>query len=51
MEKHFPIRFSRLKKLKKRLKARILGRKKHVVDLEWAAAFLLTATSRIIAER
>jgi hypothetical protein len=51
MERHFPIRFSKLKKLRKKLKTKILGRKKHVVDLEWAAAFLLTATSRIIEEK
>jgi hypothetical protein len=49
MERHFPIRFSRLKKLRKRLRKKILGKRKHVIDLELAAAFLLTATSRIIS--
>ena len=49
MERHFPIRFSRLKKLRKKLKTKILGKRRHVIDLELAAAFLLTATSRIIS--
>ena len=49
MERHFPIRFSRLKRLKKQLKAKILGKKRQIVDLDLAAAFLLTATSRIIS--
>jgi hypothetical protein len=49
MERHFPIRFSRLKKLRKKLRKKILGKRRHVIDLELAAAFLLTATSRIIA--
>ena len=49
IERHFPIRFSRLKKLRKKLKTKILGKKRHVIDLELAAAFLLTATSRIIS--
>jgi hypothetical protein len=48
MERHFPIRFSRLKKLRKKLRKKILGKRKHVIDLELAAAFLLTVTSRII---
>ena len=49
MERHFPIRFSRLKKLRKKLRKKILGKKRNVIDLELAAAFLLTATSRIIS--
>jgi hypothetical protein len=49
IEKHFPVRFSRLKKLRKKMKKKILGKKRHVIDLELAAAFLLTATSRIIS--
>jgi hypothetical protein len=49
MERHFPIRFSRLKKLRKKLRKKILGKRRHVIDLELAAAFLLTATSRIIS--
>ena len=51
MERHFPIRFSRLKKLRKKLKTKILGKRKHVIDLELAAAYLLAATSRIISGR
>ncbi len=49
MERHFPVRFSRLKRLRKELRKKILGKKRHVIDLELAAAFLLTATSRIIS--
>jgi len=49
IERHFPIRFSRLKKLQKKLRRKILGKRKRVIDLELAAAFLLTATSRIIS--
>jgi len=49
IERHFPIRFSRLKKLRKKLMTKILGKRRHVIDLELAATFLLTATSRIIS--
>lgn len=49
MERHFPVRFSKLKKLRKKLRKKILGERRHVIDLELAAAFLLTATSRIIS--
>ena len=49
IERHFPIRFSRLKKLRKKLTKEILGKRRHVIDLELAAAFLLTATSRLIS--
>jgi hypothetical protein len=49
MERFFPIRFSRLKKLRKKLKTKILGKKSQVIDLELAAVFLLTATSRVIS--
>jgi hypothetical protein len=49
MERHFPIRFSRLKRLRNKLKRKILGKRRHIIDLELAAAFLLTATSRIIS--
>ncbi len=48
MERHFLIRFSRLNKLQKKLRIKILGKRRRVIDLELAAAFLLTATSRII---
>jgi len=34
MERHFPIRFSRLKKLRKKLKTKILGKRRNVIDLE-----------------
>jgi hypothetical protein len=49
MERHFPIQFSRLKKLRNKLRKKILGKRRHVIDLELAAAFMLTATSRIIS--
>jgi hypothetical protein len=51
MERFFPIRFSGLKKLRKKLKTKILGKRRQVIDLELAAAFLLTATSRVISGR
>jgi hypothetical protein len=51
MEGFFPIRFSGLEKLRKKLKKKILGKRRRVADLELAAAFLLTATSRIVAEK
>lgn len=50
MEKHFPFRFAKLKKLRKKLRTKILGRRQHVVDLDLASAYLLAATSRIIAD-
>lgn len=51
MERFFPIRFSGLEKLRKKLKKKILGRRRRVADLELAAAFLLTTASRIVAEK
>ncbi len=47
MERHFPIRFSRLLKLRKKMQKRFLKDRRHVIDLNLASAFLLTATSRI----
>ena len=49
MERHFPIRFFGLKKLRKKLRKKIFGKRQYAIDLELAAAFLLAATSRIIA--
>ncbi len=51
MEGFFPIRFSKLEKLKKRLKKKILGKRRRVADLDLASAFLLAATSRIVTEK
>jgi hypothetical protein len=48
LERHFLIRFSRLNKLQKKLGIKILGKRRHVIDLKLAAAFLLTVISRII---
>jgi hypothetical protein len=47
MERYFPIRFSRLLKLRKKLQKKFLKDRRHVIDLNLASAFLLTATSRI----
>lgn len=47
MQRHFPIPYRKLKKLRKKLKDKLLGKRKHVVDLDLVSAFLLTATSRI----
>jgi hypothetical protein len=51
MERHFPIRFSKLQKLRKKMQEKLLQNNRRVVDLNLASAFLLTATSRIIAGR
>jgi len=51
MEKYFPIRFSRLLKLRKKLQKKFLKDRRHVIDLNLASAFLLTATSRILCGR
>lgn len=48
MQRHFPIRYSKLKKLRKKLKEKLVGKRRHVIDLDLVSAFLLTATSRII---
>jgi hypothetical protein len=48
MQRHFPVQYSKLKKLRKKLKEKLLGKRRHVVDLDLVSAFLLTATSRII---
>jgi hypothetical protein len=48
MERYFPIRFSRLRKLKKRMQNKFLDGSRCILDLNLASAFLLTATSRIL---
>ncbi len=48
MQRYFPIPYAKLKKLRKKIKGKLLGKRKHVVDLDLVSAFLLTATSRII---
>jgi hypothetical protein len=48
MQRYFPIPYAKLKKLRKKLKKKFLGKREHVVDLDLVSAFLLTATSRII---
>jgi len=51
MEGFFPIRFSALERLRKKLRKKILGKRRRVADLDLASAFLLAATSRIVAEK
>jgi len=51
MEKCFPIRFSKLQKLRKKLQKKFLKNSRRIIDLNLASAFLLTATSRIISGR
>ncbi len=51
MERYFPIRFSRLQELRKRMQKKFLQDNRRVVDLNLASAFLLTATSRIVSTR
>jgi hypothetical protein len=49
MERYFPIRFSRLQELRKRMQQKLLQGNRRIVDLNLASAFLLTATSRIVS--
>ena len=51
MERYFPIRFSRLLKLRKKIQKKFLKDRRHVADLDLASAFLLTATSRVFSSR
>jgi hypothetical protein len=51
MERYFPIRFFKLKKLRKKLHKTFLKENKRVIDLNLASAFLLTATSRMLYNR
>jgi len=48
IQQHFPVRFSYLKTLRKKLKDHFLDNKKFAIDLDLASAFLLTTTSRTI---
>jgi len=49
MERYFPIRFSKLLKLRKILQKNFLKDRRLVADLDLASAFLLTATSRVFS--
>lgn len=49
MERHFPIRFSELLKLRRKIQKKLIKDRRHVIDLNLASAFLLTATSRIFS--
>lgn len=49
MQRHFPLRFSYLKELRKRLNQLLLEKRKYVVDLDLISAVLLTITSRTIS--
>jgi len=51
IQSHFPVRFSYLKKLRKKLKKKLMDKRKYVVDLDLISAFLLTVTSRTISGR
>lgn len=45
---HFPVRFSYLKELRKKMKNKFLDEKKYVIDLDFISTVLLTAASRTI---
>jgi len=47
--RHFPLRFSYLKQLRKRLNQLLLEKRKYVADLDLISAVLLTITSRTIS--
>jgi len=49
IQSYFPVRFSYLKELRKKLKERILENKEFVVDLDLISAILLTITARTIS--
>jgi len=49
MQSYFPVRFSYLKELRKKLKERFLENKAFVVDLDLISAILLTITARTIS--
>ncbi|UCC41468.1 MAG: class 1 isoprenoid biosynthesis enzyme [Candidatus Aminicenantes bacterium] len=49
IQRYFPIRFTRLKKLRKEIKEKILDKRKNVTDLDFISAFLLTLASRTIS--
>lgn len=51
IQRHFPFRFSYLKKLRKKLKEKFLENREYVVDLDLISAILLTITSRTISGR
>ncbi len=49
IQRYFPIRFTKIKKLRKEIKDKILDKRKSVTDLDFIAAFLLTLASRTIS--
>jgi len=49
MQSYFPVRFSFLKELRKKIKDRFLENKKFVVDLDLVSVILLTITARTIS--
>lgn len=51
MQNYFPVRFSYLKELRKKLKEKFLENKEFVVDLDLVSAILLTITARTISEK
>ncbi len=51
MQNYFPVKFSYLKELRKKLKEKFLENKEFVVDLDLVSAILLTITARTITEK
>ncbi len=51
MQNYFPVRFSYLKELRKKLREKFLENKEIVVDLDLVSAILLTITARAITEK
>ena len=49
IQRYFPIRFTKIKKLRKEIKDKMLDKRKSVTDLDFIAAFLLTLASRTIS--
>jgi len=50
-QKHFPVRFSFRRRLRRKLEKSLLRRRKTVADLDVTTAVLLTAASRVLSQR
>lgn len=48
-QRYFPVRFAKIRKLRKKIEEKILDKRRNVVDLDFISAFLLTLASRTIS--
>jgi hypothetical protein len=49
IQRHFPVRFKQLKKLRREIEKKILDKRENVAELDFISAFLLTLASRTIS--